>query len=73
MVFTYGTQFMYDCGPLEHRYGANYFMDQDVILVTFHYRLGSLGRTIKILKHHDGIFSPDGNHLSVPRVRGTSK
>ncbi|XP_065209356.1 juvenile hormone esterase-like [Planococcus citri] len=42
MVFTYGGQFMYD-NALPHRYGPHYFMDRDVILITFHYRLGSLG------------------------------
>ncbi|XP_065209353.1 juvenile hormone esterase-like [Planococcus citri] len=42
MVFTYGGQFMF-LDALPDRYGPHYFMDRDVIVITFHYRLGSLG------------------------------
>lgn len=42
MVFTYGGRFMYgDARP--GKYGAQYFMDKDVILITFHYRIGIFG------------------------------
>ncbi|XP_065209357.1 juvenile hormone esterase-like [Planococcus citri] len=42
MVFIYGGHFIC-CNARIGRYGANYFMDRDVISVTFHYRIGILG------------------------------
>ncbi|XP_065226484.1 juvenile hormone esterase-like isoform X1 [Planococcus citri] len=42
MVLTFGGRFMYG-DALPHRYGPHYLMDRDVILITFHYRLGILG------------------------------
>lgn len=29
---------------LPDRYGPHYFMDKDIIVITFHYRLGPLGK-----------------------------
>ncbi|CAG7822766.1 unnamed protein product [Allacma fusca] len=40
MVFIYGGYFMYGAS---HHYGPKYFMDEDVILVTFNYRVGAFG------------------------------
>ncbi|XP_065209337.1 juvenile hormone esterase-like isoform X1 [Planococcus citri] len=42
MVFIYGGRFMFG-NALPDRYGPHYFMDKDVILITFHYRLGVFG------------------------------
>ena len=42
MVFIYGGYFMYGAA---HHYGPTYFMDHDVVLVTFNYRVGALGRS----------------------------
>ncbi|XP_065209336.1 juvenile hormone esterase-like [Planococcus citri] len=42
MLFIYGGRFMYG-NALPDRYGPHYFMDRDVVLITFHYRLGILG------------------------------
>lgn len=44
MVFIYGGRFMFG-DALPNKYGAQYFMDKDVILITFHYRVGILGKT----------------------------
>ncbi|KAK7590846.1 hypothetical protein V9T40_002459 [Parthenolecanium corni] len=41
-VFIYGGKYMYG-HALPDRYGPHYFMDKDIILITFHYRLGPLG------------------------------
>ncbi|XP_065209349.1 juvenile hormone esterase-like [Planococcus citri] len=42
MVYTYGGRFLFG-NARSHQYGAHYFMDRDVILITFHYRLGVFG------------------------------
>lgn len=42
MVFIYGGRFMLG-DALPDKYGAHYLMDKDVILITFHYRLGVFG------------------------------
>ncbi|XP_065209315.1 juvenile hormone esterase-like isoform X1 [Planococcus citri] len=42
MVFIFGGRYMYG-NALPSRYGPQYFMDEDVVLITFHYRLGVLG------------------------------
>ena len=43
MVYIHGTSFVKGSGS---EYGPDYFMDEDVILVTFNYRLGALGKTL---------------------------
>jgi len=41
MVFIHGGSFYFGSG---NWYGPNYLLDKDVILVTFNYRLGVLGK-----------------------------
>ena len=41
MVFIHGGHFMTGSGE---EYGAKYFMEEEVILVTFNYRLGVFGK-----------------------------
>ena len=40
MVYIHGGEFKTGNGS---RYGAEYFMDQDVVIITFEFRLGPLG------------------------------
>jgi carboxylesterase type B len=40
MVYIHGGAFAFSSGDI---YGAKYFMDQSVLLITFNYRLGALG------------------------------
>ncbi|XP_065209355.1 juvenile hormone esterase-like [Planococcus citri] len=42
MVYMHGSRFLYR-DALPDKYGPHYFMDKDVVLIIFHYRLGSLG------------------------------
>ncbi|XP_065209335.1 juvenile hormone esterase-like isoform X2 [Planococcus citri] len=42
MVYIYGGHFTC-CNAQSDRYGAHYFMDRDVIIITYHYRLGMFG------------------------------
>lgn len=42
LVFIHGGAFMYGAGSL---YDASHFMDTDMVVVTFNYRLGPLGET----------------------------
>ena len=44
MAFIHGGNPFGNCS----RYGAQYFMDEDVIFITFHYRLGALGNNNNI-------------------------
>lgn len=42
MVFLHGGAFMYGSGNTD-LYGADFFMQKDVVLVTLNYRLGAFG------------------------------
>jgi carboxylesterase type B len=45
LVFIHGGAYYGGSGSTE-MYGPEYFMDQDVVLVTFNYRLAMLGKVL---------------------------
>ena len=47
MVWFHGGEFLYGSGDRDI-YGPDYFIDEDVILVTLNYRLGILGKQLCI-------------------------
>jgi carboxylesterase type B len=46
IVNIHGGAFTFGSGS---KWGPNYLMDQDLVFVTFNYRLGPLGKTIYLL------------------------
>ncbi len=69
MVFVYGGRFMYG-DALPGRYGPHYFMDKDIIVITFHYRQGPFGTDSSVQKFtgtRNGVSRQEGVYILLTR------